>query len=500
MSLINISFEDDRGTSCPHTTGYSGAHMHDPMHITNQGVEHSDDSPSVSSASNVRPPLLSSTVGQQTKSNGSENDNSSDGIGKHENVTDVTLTADDADRPGEVCGRESTDASLARFDDTCLTVEAVCSTTTSMEIIIPFEDDSTDTLLPPEMQDEDTEPHEIDVEGYGSDRNPVSVSDGSEPSAEYATQSWDHSQTIVCSRWQAALQFTNAGGTLQKPGSDVILHVPLDAVDKKSSVLICTAVCTDIDRINHVLNLPEEDVIVSPLVEYWAGRHFRFQHPVRINLPHILPPDYDLSNVRVYRAVKNSEGHVVVTRLRHLVDDGIHDDSDSSLNSREKSGTNEQNTRHPTPYVKCGNVEGVVEEKAKPTVDDSEKYTARSFKDQPEAEDVVWEENSYFQISSDGQVIISTDCFSCYVCTECKRSQALPVLLARAYGSHRREGGRRLAKIYLYVWDRRLEISDFREVSFVAGHFVTLALFDTTVINRAAIVPFSLTELEYQYM
>lgn len=316
VALFNMWFEGDTETSASQATGYNGTHMHDPAgHM----VEHIEDTLSVSLASSESRPPLSLTVGPETESGDSENDNSGANIGKHADGSETNSNAADRlEGIGEVSGQESTDTSLVRFDETSRSVEAVffphaslssTCTTTSMEIIIPLEDDTPDTILPHEMQDEDVEPLEIGVEEHGSDQNIGSLSDGFAPSTEDASQSWDHSQTIVCSSWQVASRFTDAGGTLHKPGSGVILHVPPGAVHKECSVLICTAVCANVDRINHVLDLPNEDVIVSPFVEYWAGRDFRFQLPVTIVLPHALPPDYDLSKVRVYRVAKNNEGH-----------------------------------------------------------------------------------------------------------------------------------------------------------------------------------------------
>lgn len=146
------------------------------------------------------------------------------------------------------------------------------------------------------------------------------------------------------------------------------------------------------------------------------------------------------------------------------MDIDTHDDSDSSLNSSPTPGNNQQSTQEASQGAR-ENIEQVIEGEIRPTVVVREKHGARSFKNQPEAEDVVWEENGYFWVSSDGLVYISTDCFSGYVCAECKRSQNFPVLFARAYGDHKRVGRQHRGKVYLYIWDQRIKISDFRAVS-----------------------------------
>nr|KAG5707169.1 hypothetical protein BaRGS_017853 [Batillaria attramentaria] len=97
--------------------------------------------------------------------------------------------------------------------------------------------------------------------------------------------------------WESSFTLSSAGGTVQKPGSDVILNVPPNAVDKDAKIDVYTAVCTDMDRVRRILNLPGDECVSSPLAEYWAGHEFRFKKPVSIKLPTFLPPNPDLQLV-----------------------------------------------------------------------------------------------------------------------------------------------------------------------------------------------------------
>ena len=480
-------FQDDRRPSAQHTTGYGGTRMHNPTLSADRGEDRAEEHVcGPPAAPGVSPPPIPPSGRPETDSGEGRTAHShGDDTGAGTNLSATDRHADRTEGTGRdrYNDQESTDASLVRVDERSDSVEAISSprsslsstsTTVSIEMTIPLEEeDSPGPTSPPVVQDEDSsEPLGIDFEDCGSGQTPRSLSRSrSPPAAEEASprwdrwDRWDHSQPIVCSRWHAASRFTHAGGALQKPHSDVILRVPPGAVDKECSVTICTAVCANVNRIEHVLNLPEEDVVISPFVEYWAGRDYRFKRPVTIVLPHVLPPDYDLSKVRVYRVVMNNAGPVVITRLRHVIDNDAHNDSDSSLNSRQTSGTNQQNAQE-ARHSESENIEPVVEESASSTAVIPQEYGAQSFQDQPEAEDVVWEKSCCFRVSSDGQVYIYTDCFSGYVCTHCGRSlNQRPALYAMAYGRHRKlSGGQRDAGIDLYVWDARTEITDFRQV------------------------------------
>lgn len=211
---------------------------------------------------------------------------------------------------------------------------------------------------------------------------------------------------IVCPRWQGSRVFSSTGGTWQQPGSDVILSVPPDAVERGESVRVQVGICADVNHIGRVLMLQEGEKIVSPLAEYWSGSDFRFRHSVRITLPHALPKDVDLSRVHVHRVTRDQAGNVVVTRLRN------------SLENRTSSPDEHQ-------------------------------------ADLP-----------YFNLSSTGELHVTTDCFSGYVCSyiHCGLRQELPVLTVMVCGSYKKDGDNRLVLIRTFVWDERLNIADFQRV------------------------------------
>ncbi|KAK7460762.1 hypothetical protein BaRGS_00038809, partial [Batillaria attramentaria] len=123
---------------------------------------------------------------------------------------------------------------------------------------------------------------------------------------------------IFSTEWQVTKEFSDAGGTLQKPGSDVILCIPRDAVKRKCTVH--EAICGDIEKIRKTLKLPADEYVVSPAAEFSADN--RFLKSVRIKLPHCLPPDPDLSLVQVYCAARRPDGSLLVTRLR--LDPSLH--------------------------------------------------------------------------------------------------------------------------------------------------------------------------------
>ncbi|XP_070205710.1 uncharacterized protein [Littorina saxatilis] len=324
---------------------------------------------------------------------------------------------------------------------------ASSSSSVSMEINIPTESgDSPDTeqyVSGPEPQ---LSPHPGEHTGHDDSGN-----------------TWDHSKTIVCSRWQAAASFTTDGGILQKPGSEVVLHVPPGAVDNESSVQVCSAVCVNNEHIYRALKLPGEDLVVSPLAEYWAGPDFHFQLPVQIDLPHFLPPDADLSIVRVYRATKNESGQTILSRLRQLEtrDTATYSpSSDNSTSERDAYKSLDGSSDEETPNLQGKDNTPPI---TKPSTPDQAERGQNTCFDQPEAEDVIWEKNGYFHVTSDGIVNISTDRFSCYVCTHCGRSQGQPTLHAWAFGEHKVSGRQRFADVALYVWDGRLNIQDYRK-------------------------------------
>jgi hypothetical protein len=88
-------------------------------------------------------------------------------------------------------------------------------------------------------------------------------------------------------------------------------------VGDSNDVIIHSAVCADVDRMRRVLQLPEDEHVVSPLAEFWAGQDFRFQRPVTITLPHCLPENFDPHLVCVYRVSHGPNGQIKVGRVRN---------------------------------------------------------------------------------------------------------------------------------------------------------------------------------------
>ena len=123
----------------------------------------------------------------------------------------------------------------------------------------------------------------------------------------------------ICNvHWQDSWTVRPEGGCFRKPGSDVILQAPPEAVKKDGGVVVHTAICADVERIRRVLNLSDDEEIVTPLAEYWAGQDFRFQRPVSIILPHFLPPDYEPDFVHVYHVTRTHDGRVTFLKINQV--------------------------------------------------------------------------------------------------------------------------------------------------------------------------------------
>ena len=351
------------------------------------------------------------------------------------------------------------------------TSEESTSGSVSMEITISLSDPDTadETLLPP---DDFTDPKVIDILGKtDSDVHYKLTTLNSNANDVERESEWDDGQPhpIVSTRWQHSDTCDSSGGSFRKPGSDVILHVPSDAVCQDSPVVIHTAVCSDVDRVRRVLQLRDEDQVVSPLAEYWAGPQFRFQRPVCITLPHCLPKDPDLNLVRVYRVSRGPNGHVIVTRVRRQADCGV-DGADTeqggdhrSYETGDVTVTGEERAGHPVAH----DDEFHHGEETSTSLLSGESRTHFS-DDLANGDDCSWEESGYFQVSPEGQVHVTTDHFCGYVCAYCGRSQGPPELVVIAYGSYRKlPNGQRLGDVDLYVWDGRMDIADFRAVTFL---------------------------------
>ena len=226
---------------------------------------------------------------------------------------------------------------------------------------------------------------------------------------------------IVSVHWQKNWTVRPEGGCFRKTGSDVILQVPPEAVQENSGVKVHAAICVDMDRIRRLLNLSDDEQIVTPLAEYWAGQDFRFQSPVSITLPHFLPPDYDPDLVRVYHVTRTHDGRITLTR--------INEDPET----------------------------GKVPEDGATTLDDS---------------DVRMEEKHLGCIQSEeSHIQLFTDHFSGYVCAYCdkevkKNGRPRPELYLMASGSLTATPDSRYhLDVFASVWDRRIKVADCRQVN-----------------------------------
>ena len=225
---------------------------------------------------------------------------------------------------------------------------------------------------------------------------------------------------IVSVHWQASWKVRPEGGCFRKTGSDVILQVPPKAV-QDGGVVVHAAICADVVRIRRLLSLSDDEQIVTPLAEYWAGQDFRFQNPVSITLPHFLPPDYDPDHVRVYHVTRTHDGRITLTR--------INEDPET----------------------------GKVPEDGATTLDDS---------------DVRMEEKHLGSIQyEESHIQLFTDHFCGYVCTYCKKKmnkngKLRPELYVMGSGSLTATPDSVYhLKVFASVWDRRIKVADFRQVN-----------------------------------
>ncbi|XP_076443952.1 uncharacterized protein LOC143282236 [Babylonia areolata] len=250
---------------------------------------------------------------------------------------------------------------------------------------------------------------------------------------------------IFVEEWQASIVFDREGGCLKQNNSDVVLRVPPEAVEG-NSVEVHAAVCANVDHVRDVLKLPDDAEVISPVAEYWAGEDFRFLRPVTVELPHILPSDYDQESVRVYHVSRNQEGNVCMSRLEHEKGD-MHDTSGGEIFTHGQFLDVHQDKVAPSPV----NDETVFNM-------ESEAGTSTGEENSPD----LTERLGGFRISPEGIVTVSTYGFCGYVCVYCnaKETKKRPELYVMGCVS---DSSERLMEISVFVWDARLKISDFRK-------------------------------------
>jgi hypothetical protein len=199
--------------------------------------------------------------------------------------------------------------------------------------------------------------------------------------------------------WQGQRLFDKDGESLQTKDSDVQLQLPANAVTKETTIR--AAVSTDLAYVHSKLQLDEDEVIKSPVVEYMScPRYTTFEKPVRIQLPHFLEPGLKPEDVNGYEIHTDTNGQCTKSKL-------------APKNSQQQDVEDE--IQHGTYFI---------DKKA---------------------------------------IIIYARHFTGYACTTCYKGKP-PGLLARLYGQHT-QCDTRLVKLNLYVWDRRFFIADFEQVS-----------------------------------
>ncbi|KAK7480552.1 hypothetical protein BaRGS_00028214 [Batillaria attramentaria] len=118
------------------------------------------------------------------------------------------------------------------------------------------------------------------------------------------------SQLIFSKGCQLRGEFSSVGGQLQGD-SDVILVVPENAIQHPDTVTIAGAVSVDLKTVHDKLGLDQDEVIVSPVIEYVTEREdFVFQKSVRVYLPHFLPGSFSPNDVSVYQFYKGEDGNI----------------------------------------------------------------------------------------------------------------------------------------------------------------------------------------------
>nr|KAG5701312.1 hypothetical protein BaRGS_020674 [Batillaria attramentaria] len=216
------------------------------------------------------------------------------------------------------------------------------------------------------------------------------------------------SEPIFNKTWGLKKEFSPSGGYLQGEASDVRLEIPREAL--VGSVCVWGAICTDTKAVEEKLDLPEDEFIITPVAEYFAGSEFKSAEPVRIFLPYFLPSSFVKEKARAYRFYRDDAGKLRRERV------------DVELNDFDDTG--------------AGRLQ-LAQGKGK---------TASSL----------------------SRLCIQTDRFSGYFCTVCCRTEELPnpVLYMDLWAKPvRKDDGRTQIDVRLDVWDARMKIKDFREGS-----------------------------------
>ncbi|KAK7489179.1 hypothetical protein BaRGS_00019557 [Batillaria attramentaria] len=131
------------------------------------------------------------------------------------------------------------------------------------------------------------------------------------------------SEPIFNKTWGLKKEFSPSGGYLQGEASDVRLEIPREAL--VGSVCVWGAICTDTKAVEEKLDLPEDEFIITPVAEYFAGSEFKSAEPVRIFLPYFLPSSFVKEKARAYRFYRDDAGKL----RRERVDVELNDFDDT---------------------------------------------------------------------------------------------------------------------------------------------------------------------------
>lgn len=227
---------------------------------------------------------------------------------------------------------------------------------------------------------------------------------------------------IFSASWQFFNNFSADGGHLQGPKSDVYLNIEKGAVLQGTNITIYGAVYTDLTTVHNHLNLPMNESIASPVVEYCASiSKFESHVPMSIILPHFVTKPVSHESLKVYCF------------------------------------------RHATPpagfYLKPLRVveKGDLKEALK---------------------DVNFNKSVGVYYFDNKKVCIWTAHFSGYVCTDCGKEWKSPEIQAEVHTKY--TSALRLLDVRLDLWDSRFNIKDFKEIrqEMVSVNFAGMVLRD----------------------
>lgn len=249
---------------------------------------------------------------------------------------------------------------------------------------------------------------------------------------------------VFCPTWYAVHSVTCDGGAFNHGDSDVVLYVPPDAVGRHVTAAVHAGSCANLAQVQPLMGFATGSVyIASPLAELWAGAHFRFLQPVRIRLPHYLPPGHDPTKVYVICLERSKVGQPHLFRhLKPAMSNG-HNLARGHLPSQHVS-----HILSPAERLmgQEDQKQGVSEEEA----EDTEKT----------------EETEMVEVGSDGHLYVTTvQLRGGYACVYQGVGVTGPALMVLATALYpQTQLGHPSAKVTVYIWDQRLAIKDFKAV------------------------------------